>query len=333
MTGLPVIDIGPLVDASPSTSALAAVAAELDAACRQEGFFYVTGHGVDPARLTALRGASVEFFSLPESEKALIDMSLGGRAWRGWFPLGGELTSGVADGKEGIYFGRELAPSDPRVLAGVPLHGPNLLPARPSDLAPLVVAWIEDLTVLGHQICRGLALALGLDVDWFDRELCADPTVLFRIFRYPPTADAWGVGEHTDYGLLTILATDEVAGLEVRSPDGGWVPAPPIPGAFVCNLGDMLDRMTSGRWRSTPHRVRNAPSGDRYAFPFFFDPSWDAQIGPLPLDGEVPPDDADTRWDGASLHTGGVAELSGTYGDYLLAKVGRVFPELGKHHL
>jgi len=205
-----------------------------------------------------------------------------------------------------------------------------------------VLAWIEDLTTLGQQLMSGLAVALGLDAAWFRRELCADPTVLFRIFRYPagprvaagddPAAsdatDAWGVGEHTDYGLLTILATDHIGGLEVRSPDGTWVAAPPIPGAFVCNLGDMLDRMTSGRWRSTPHRVRNGAAEDRYSFPFFFDPSWDARIGPLDLDGDAPPDDADTRWDRLSLHV-----PSGTYGDHLLAKVAKVFPALGEHHL
>ena len=338
---LPIIDISPLVEPSSLPESVASVAAQLDAACRQRGFFYVTGHDIDPDRLAALRAASVEFFSRPETDKASISMARGGRAWRGWFPLGGELTSGVADGKEGIYFGAELDRSDPRVVAGIALHGPNLFPDEPAELAPLVSAWIEDLTALGQQICRGLAIALGLDADWFARELCADPTVLFRIFRYPPTqppmalpaSDSWGVGEHTDYGLLTILATDDVPGLEVRSPDGTWAAAPPIPGAFICNLGDMLDRMTSGRWRSTPHRVRNNSAGDRYSFPFFFDPSWDAQIGPLPLDGEVPPDDADTRWDGRSLHASGSGALSGTYGDYLLDKVGRVFPQLGEHHL
>jgi isopenicillin N synthase-like dioxygenase len=132
------------------------------------------------------------------------------------------------------------------------------------------------------------------------------------------------VAEHTDYGLLTILAHDGTPGLQVRG-SAGWLDVPAVPDAFVVNLGDMLDRMTRGRYRSTPHRVRHgAPgSGDRLSFPFFFDPAWDAEVRPVPLLGEAPPDDADSRWDGSSVH-----EWSGTYGDYLTAKVAKVFPHL-----
>jgi isopenicillin N synthase-like dioxygenase len=174
-------------------------------------------------------------------------------------------------------------------------------------------------------LVRGIALGLGLAPDWFERDLTREPTVLFRIFRYPPTEDAgWGVGEHTDYGLLTILAQDDRGGLQVRGADG-WIEVPPTPGVLVCNLGDMLDRMTGGRYRSTPHRVRNAAEGDRLSFPFFFDPGWEALVGPVPLGDDAPADDAATRWDGTSVH-----EWQGTYGDYLLGKVSKVFPELAR---
>jgi isopenicillin N synthase-like dioxygenase len=180
------------------------------------------------------------------------------------------------------------------------------------------------MTDLGHALARGLGLALGLDAGWFDRTLTGDPVTLFRIFHYPPggvAQEGWGVGEHTDYGLLTILRQDRTGGLEVHSTDG-WIDAPPIPGTFVCNLGDMLERMTAGRYRSTAHRVRNTSSEGRLSFPFFFDPSWDAEVRALPLD-HAPPPDANRRWDGASVH-----EFEGTYGDYLRAKVARVFPGL-----
>ena len=130
------------------------------------------------------------------------------------------------------------------------------------------------------------------------------------------------VGEHTDYGLLTILAQDGAGGLQVRGP-GGWIEVPAVPGVLVCNIGDMLDRMTGGRYRSTPHRVRNASGQDRLSFPFFFDPGWDARVRPVPLGGAVPEDDAVVRWDGSSVH-----RWEGTYGDYLLGKVSKVFPEL-----
>jgi isopenicillin N synthase-like dioxygenase len=100
----------------------------------------------------------------------------------------------------------------------------------------------------------------------------------------------------------------------------------PVEGGFVCNLGDMLERMTAGRYRSTPHRVRPPTGGlDRLSCPFFFDPGWDVEVGPLPLGDSPPPagDDTTDRWDRASVH-----EWSGTYGDYLTAKVAKVFPDL-----
>jgi isopenicillin N synthase-like dioxygenase len=178
----------------------------------------------------------------------------------------------------------------------------------------------ELARTLVHALGRGLGLADHLFAD-----MTQDPTLLFRIFRYPPVPPAaagWGVAEHTDYGLLTILAQDHHGGLEVRT-RGGWVDVPPEPGVLVCNIGDMLDRMTGGRYRSTPHRVRPSRDGDRLSFPFFFDPSWDAEVRQLPLSGDEPPDDAATRWDGTSLR-----DLSGTYGEYLTAKVAKVFPAL-----
>ena len=272
---------------------------------------------------------SQEFFALPDDEKGLIDMAHRGRAWRRWFPLGGELTSGQPDVKEGVYFGQELGPDDPRVRAGVPLHGPNLFPARPAALREVVLDYIEAVTGVGHRLLRGISLALGLDADWFDRHLTADPLVLFRIFHYPPMADDrqhWSVGQHTDYGLLTILRQDTAGGLEVRGPHG-WIEAPPVADAFVVNLGDMLERMTGGCYRSTPHRVRNTSSADRLSFPVFIDPNWGAEVRPVPTGGrrryDAARDDAGERWDGRSVH-----EWSGTYGDYLLSKVGRVFPDL-----
>lgn len=133
----------------------------------------------------------------------------------------------------------------------------------------------------------------------------------------------WGVGEHTDYGLLTILKQDDSGGLQVKS-KSGWVDAPPIPDSFVCNIGDMLDCLTGGRYRSTPHRVRNLQQRDRLSFPFFFDPNFNAQVRPIELNwANVIDDDKNQRWDRASVH-----EFRGTYGDYLLSKVSKVFPQL-----
>jgi isopenicillin N synthase-like dioxygenase len=335
MASLPLIDVAPLVAGEDDL----AVAEALDRACREVGFLYVVGHGVDPALQARLEHAAERFFALGEPAKAAVSMARGGRAWRGWFPLRGELTSGRPDDKEGIYFGAELSPDDPRVVAGVPMHGANLVPDEVPELGPAVVDWVAALTTLGQHLLRGLALALGLPGSWFARHLTADPLVLFRIFRYPPAPPAppaapaagegpgWGVAEHTDYGLLTILLQDAAGGLEVRAPSG-WVEAPPVEGSFVVNLGDMLERLTGGRYRSTAHRVRNVGDRDRLSYPFFLDPGWDVEVQPLPLDVTGPAGPPPTRWDGADL-----GAVAGTYGDYLLGKVARAFPQLGDAHL
>jgi isopenicillin N synthase-like dioxygenase len=329
--GVPVIDVSGL---RGGRAARDDVARQLDAASRDVGFFYVVGHAVDAGLQGRLEVLSREFFGLPADEKASIAMARGGRAWRGWFPVGGELTSGRPDRKEGIYFGTELGSDHPRVAAGVPLHGHNLFPTRPAGLRDAVLAYMAAMTDLGHLLASAIARALGLEDDWFATHLTADPTVLFRIFHYPPagttgadeppdTGASWGVAEHTDYGLLTILCQDDTGGLEVHTPTG-WTAAPPIPGSFVCNLGDMLERMTGGLYRSTPHRVRARRRVGRVSFAFFFDPSWDAEVGALPLEGRPGPASSAPRWDGANVH-----ELTGTYGDYLLSKVAKVFPDLG----
>ncbi len=205
-----------------------------------------------------------------------------------------------------------------------PLHGANLFPAEPAELGPVVLQWMEQVAALGQAVLGGIALGLGLERDWFAQHLTADPTVLFRVFHYPPGDTAsWGVGEHTDYGLITLLAQDSHGGLQVRSGDR-WLDVPADPYAFVVNIGDMLERMTGGAYRSNPHRVRNLSGADRLSFPLFLDPSWDATVTPLPQAArDVLGDDGMDRWDGQSVHA-----WDGVYGDYLTAKVARVFPQL-----
>jgi len=320
---LPVIDVGPLAGAG-SAAARAAVAEQIQAACRERGFFYVTGHGVPAELVEQLADASAEFFALPLADKMEIAMARGGRAWRGFFPVGGELTSGQPDLKEGLYFGAELPASDPRVLAGRPLHGRNLFPRQVARLGPLVLAYIDALTRAGQAVLAGVALSLGLEAGYFATGYTKDPTILFRIFHYPPSppqAEGWGVGEHTDYGLVTLLAQDDSGGLQIAAPEG-WIDAAPIPGTLVCNIGDMLDRLTGGWYRSTPHRVRNVSGHGRLSFPFFLDPGFDAEVPPLP-DHAAAGDDGRRRWDGQDLRA-----FTGPYGDYLVGKVSKVFPQL-----
>jgi len=321
-SSLPIIDVASLATGGVEKQQ---TAARIDAACRQSGFFYVVGHGVDAGLQQQLQALAREFFARPAAEKMRIEMGRGGKAWRGYFRVGDELTSGRPDQKEGLYFGKELAMDHPLVQAGAPLHGPNLFPDAPAGLRAVVLDYMAALTELGQRLMAGTALGLGLPESYFADHGTRDPLTLFRIFNYPPPAapELWGVGEHTDYGLLTILLQDDVGGLEVKS-KAGWVPAPPLAGSFVCNIGDMLDRMTRGVYRSTPHRVRNVSGRDRMSFPFFFDPNFFADVRPIELpSGETAPDDRGSRWDQSSVHI-----FQGTYGDYLLGKVGKVFPGL-----
>jgi isopenicillin N synthase-like dioxygenase len=296
-------------------------AAMIGQACREHGFFCITNHGVSRELQQRLEDLSQRFFALDEVTKLEIAMSKGGKAWRGFFPVGGELTSGKPDLKEGLYFGAELPATDPR-----PLHGANLFPALP-QYRETVLDYIAALTALSHRLMRLVSLSLGLAPEYFQRHYTSDPTLLFRVFHYPPSTPEnlathpWGVGTHTDYGLLTVLKQDDCGGLEVHT-KAGWLAVPPHEDTFVCNIGDMLDYLTEGRYRSTPHRVRNTSGRERYSYPFFFDPGFAAPIRPLPNLSGLPHRRSE-RWDHADLY-----QFEGTYGDYLLKKVGKVFPDL-----
>ena len=321
MSSVPIIDISPLRDGGDPEP----VARGIRAACLEHGFFYVVGHGVPEALFGRLETLSHEFFAQPVERKMALRMELGGRAWRGYFRVGDELTSGKPDQKEGIYFGRELPDDHAEVRAGTPMHGRNLFPESVPGLAETVLEYMRQVEDVGRTLMEGLALSLDLPASYFADRYTRDPLCLFRIFHYPSQGeaarDSWGVGEHTDYGVLTILRQDQVGGLQVKSSQG-WIDAPPIPGSFVCNIGDMLDRMTGGLYRSTPHRVRNESGRSRLSFPFFFDPNFRAEVKPIEGLQSVR-EDRDERWDGASVH-----QFEGTYGDYVLGKVAKVFPQL-----
>ncbi|MGH9801438.1 MAG: isopenicillin N synthase family dioxygenase, partial [Blastocatellia bacterium] len=309
---LPIINIRPLLVSGDRQ----AVAEQIKRACCEFGFFYITGHGVDVGLRQRLETLSRQFFAQPLEAKLEIRMALGGRAWRGYFPVGDELTSGQPDLKEGIYFGAELTNDHPLVKAGTPMHGQNLFPANLPLFRETVLEYMAAMTGLGHALMAGIALGLGLEESYFATRYTADPLTLFRIFNYPKPESgeqaAWGVGEHTDYGILTILKQDDSGGLQVKSKDGwpssGWIDAPPIENTFVCNIGDMLDRMTGGFYRSTPHRVRNTSSRNRLSFPFFFDPNFNAEVKAIQPTA-VAADDHHERWDKASVH-----DFSGIYG-------------------
>jgi isopenicillin N synthase-like dioxygenase len=325
--------------------AAAAAARSIIQACTSVGFFYISNYGI-PAELEKdLDAASRDFFRLPVEQKMRIRMSEGGRAWRGYFPVGGELTSGMPDVKEGLYLGQEIAETDERVMMGVPMFGRNLFPHEPAQLRELILSYQHHCEGLGHGVTALIAVGLDLPVDFFALAMCADPLCLFRIFHYPPAtelpealrqhAGLWGVGEHTDYGLVTLLKQDDVGGLQVKTVSGTWLDAPPVPHTLVVNVGDMLEAISHGLLVSTPHRVKNTTDRMRLSFPFFFDPGFAVKIEPLPLnslwrsqaDAQVAWRSTQPglqRWDNGQF----VVSATGTYGAYFLGKVGKVFPNL-----
>ena len=201
---IPIIDVSPLVQRTPGQDQ---VARQIHDACREAGFFYITGHGIDNDLQETLEHQARQFFHQGQDDKEKISMSVGGRAWRGYFKVGDELTSGKPDLKEGLYFGSELSHDDPRVKAGLPMHGQNLFPEQLPGFREAVLQYLEAMTELGHALMRGISLSLGLKATHFQSHFTGRPLTLFRIFRYPPADppvnDQWGVGEHTDYGVLT----------------------------------------------------------------------------------------------------------------------------------
>ena len=335
MTSIPVVDVSALLaavkDDGPFSEDALRVCVELHDAFRTVGFAYISGHGVPVELQEDLQEVATTFFEKDESVKRAYNMRNGGRAWRGWFPVGDELTSGKPDFKEGFYFGTEMGDDHPRVVSRTPMHGANLFPdAQVPKMRPTVLTYMARCKDLAQALLKGLAVALlggESERDYFAERFTAHPTELFRIFRYPERVygpDEWAVGRHTDYGFLTILKQDDSGGLEVLTRGGTWLPAPPIRNTFVVNIGDMLEKWTRGVYRATPHRVRNLAPHDRYSFPYFFDPDFEATLAPIPkhmLKHE--PLEKSERWDGVDVDA-----AEGTYKTYLLSKVLKVFPYL-----
>lgn len=295
ISALPLIDISGLHSHDPVDQHL--VAEQLRQACEQHGFFYITGHGIDPALISSLFAASQRFFDLPMTEKLAVDKKLS-RCNRGYEPLRAQtLESGAPpDLKESFYAGAEVAANDARVLAGRFNTGPNQWPETLPDFRAVMQNYYQAAYDLGATIVRGLALSLGVPVSHFDGYL-KEAAATLRLLHYPPQPanpepGEKGCGEHTDFGGVTLLLQDEAGGLQVWDKNlDSWIDAPPVPGAFVVNIGDLFARWTNDRYVSTLHRVINVSGRERYSVPFFFtgNPLHKVECIPTCLDeGELP---------------------------------------------
>lgn len=288
MPTLPILDLRRL-DADPGERA--AFLADLRRAVRDIGFYYVTGHGVPDDILTNAYQQANAFFWLPQSEKDAIAM-VNSPHFRGYTHTGGELTRGRQDWREQLDIGTErdalpLAPDSP---AWARLPGPNQWPAALPDLRTALLAWQEAATGVAVRLLRAFALALDQPADALDAIFAERPGQHVKIIRYPargPGEDRQGVGPHKDSGLLTLLHQPDLGGLEVET-DAGWIAAPPLPGAFVVNSGELLELATDGYIRATTHRVVS-PIGDhdRLSIAFFLGARLDARVPLLPLTSEL----------------------------------------------
>ena len=280
MQSLPIISVAGL--ASKDLAERQAVARELGRACREVGFFYVTDHGVAPELMATAFADSRLFFAQPLAAKQALSIKLSPHN-RGYVAMADEKLNPAAgaDMKEAFNIGTDFPADHPDVLAGKPFRGVNFWPDLPG-WRERMLAYFEACLDLGRLIHRGFSLDLGLDEDFFAPHL-ERPIATLRILRYPGAAQAeredGGAGTHTDYGNITLLATDEVAGLQVRTRQGQWIEAPHIPGAYVCNIGDCLMRWSNDHYISTPHRVR-PPERERYSIAFFLEVMPESLVDP-----------------------------------------------------
>ena len=282
---LPILDLSQL-DAGPE--AAARFRDDLRAATHDVGFFYLTGTGVTPELEARLHQAAKDFFALPEADKLAIE-NVKSPHFRGYTRIGGERTQGAVDWREQIDIGPERA-----AVEGGPgynrLIGPNLWPEAQPELREIVAEWHEHLSGVARKLLRAWALALGADEGYFEENF-GDPSTLIKIVRYPGTHEPepqQGVGAHKDSGVLTLLWVEPgKGGLQVER-DGTWVDAPPVDGAFVVNIGELLEYATDGYLKATNHRVVSpqAPE-ERISIPFFFNPALDARLPLIDLPAEL----------------------------------------------
>ncbi|KAI3916013.1 hypothetical protein MKW98_004454 [Papaver atlanticum] len=299
---IPIIDVSPLLCnkwGDVDNEGVSEVVKQLDQACREAGFFYVKGHGISDSLIKEVRDMTRKFFDLSYDEKVKIKMS-SKTGFRGYQRIGVNVTKGKLDKHEAIDCYREFKPGMYGDL-GKTLEGSNKWPDRPSNFYSVVGEYINLLTgklsalsfsvYLSRNILRGLALALGGCPKECEGERAGDPFWVMRFIGYPGISDAKGlevpenaVGceAHTDYGLLTLVnQDDEIPALQVRNQAGEWIWAVPIPGTFVCNIGDMLKIWSNGLYESTLHRVINNSPKYRVSVAFFYEPNFDAVIEPL----------------------------------------------------
>ena len=282
-TSLPTFDFELLQQGNPESIAA------LRKACHEIGFFYLINTPIGKDQWRQIFADAASFFALPEDRKNTINMGQVSN-FRGYTGIGEEVTLNKPDNKEVLDLA-SVPWGDFSAAKTEPFHrflGENQWPDSSwlPGFRERVEHYMDSMSVVGLEVMRALALALGLPRLFFDPYF-TDPYYMMRMIHYPMQHEGekkqTGVGSHTDFGCLTILGQDAVGGLEVQNASGRWISAPPVTEGYVVNLGDMLEVWTGGYFVATPHRVTNpSHSCSRYSVPFFFEPNLDAKIEVLP---------------------------------------------------
>jgi isopenicillin N synthase-like dioxygenase len=264
---------------------------ELRAAARGPGFFYLTGHGIADTLTREVLSAARQFFALPERDKLAVEM-VNSPHFRGYTRAGLEFTRGQSDWREQLDVGaeREVLPWNRSTPPWTRLQGPNQWPAALPELKPTLLSYQAEVTALAIRVLRAFAAALGQPEDVFESIYSPAPNQLLKIIRYPGQKQGegdQGVGAHKDSGFVTILLQDQVAGLQVEN-EAGWIDAPPVPGTFVVNIGEILELASNGFLRANVHRVVSPPAGvDRLSVAFFLGARLDATVPLLDLSPQL----------------------------------------------
>lgn len=290
---VPTIDLGPLLAGAPG--ALKRTSGAIVAASRGLGFFYVTNHDIAPDTIEQAFAASRAFFLQEERKKAEIEVN---EINRGWMGLGKALMTGATrtDLKELFSWGLELGPDDPEVAAGTPFRGSNQWPAHQPEMRRAIYdGFYREGCRTGARLLRAVCVGLGLAPDAL-APYFRKPMARGQLIYYPPQPsdageDQFGVAAHTDFGCLTLVCQDSLGGLQVMSREGEWLAVPPVEGALLVNVGDLLARWSNDRFASTRHRVVNSSGRPRFSMAVFYDPAFHTVIDPRDLGlpaGEAP---------------------------------------------
>ena len=277
---IPKIDISEIEEKEFSRALLQ----DFFSAYNKYGFGYIINHGIEKTLIEQLFQVSKQFHSQPLSEKMRVALD---HNHRGYIAINTstDVNSKLADVKkpnqsESFMMMRE----DKSELPDVYLSGPNQWP-KLENFKEVLEKYTFNMTKLGRNLMRLALLSSGVR-DLSVMQSLDRPTIWLRLLHYPPISknspsDLYGSAPHTDFGCLTILAQDEIGGLQVQTREGEWIDVPKLEGSFVVNVGDMLSRYTNGLLRSTPHRVINKSGKERFSCPFFFDPHTNAVVQPL----------------------------------------------------